>query len=148
LIVYRIASSRYSANDGEGAKRHGGRWSHKGTAVVYAAQSASLCALEVLANSSNLPVACVLIQIQIPDLMQIRIVESSELIAGWDDPVPSDATREIGTNWIRAGSTAVLSVPSSIIQRERNYLLNPNHPEFARIRFGAPEPFLFDPRLK
>jgi hypothetical protein len=28
-----------------------------------------------------------------------------------------------------------------------NYLLNPLHPHFKRIRIGRPEPFSFDPRL-
>jgi RES domain-containing protein len=108
----------------------------------------ALCALEVLANSSRLPSGLVIIEIRIPDALRIRNFDISELPAGWDDPRPSDGSKNIGTNWARANMTAVLSVPSSIIPRERNYLLNPNHPDFARIRFGAPQPFRFDPRLK
>jgi RES domain-containing protein len=38
-------------------------------------------------------------------------------------------------------------VPSSIVPHELNYLLNPLHPHFKRIRIGRPEPFSFDPRL-
>ena len=148
MIVYRIGSSRYRANDGAGAKLHGGRWNHKGTALIYTSESVALCALEVLANSSRLPRGLIAIEIRIPDGIPIRTLEVSELPAGWDDPSPSGGPRDIGTNWVRENATAVLSVPSSIIPRERNYLLNPNHSEFAQIRFGVPEPFRFDPRLK
>jgi RES domain-containing protein len=148
LIVYRIGSSRYPANDGEGAKRHSGRWNHKGTALIYTSHSVSLCAPEILANSSRLPTGSIVVEIQIPDSLIVRTVEISELPRGWDDPNPSDDTRDIGTNWAREGATAILSVPSSIISRERNYLLNPNHSEFPQIRFGIPEPFQFDSRLK
>ena len=146
--MYRIGSSRYPANDGEGARRHGGRWNHKGTAIIYTGQSVSLCALEALVNGSTLPTRSIAIEIQIPDALRIRTIEVTALVRGWDDPNPSDVTRDIGTNWVREGATAILSVPSSIIPRERNYLLNPNHPEFAQIQLGPPEPFHFDSRLK
>ena len=61
-------------------------------------------------------------------------------------PPPEDLA-EIGTRWIQARNTLVLAVPSAIIPRELNYLLNPLHPRFKRIRVGPPEPFFFDPRL-
>ena len=108
----------------------------------------SLCALEVLANGSRLPTGYIAIEIEIPDVLRILTLHLSALARGWDDPSPSDDTRDIGTNWVREGTTAILSVPSSVIPRERNYLLNPNHPEFAQIKFGPPEPFRFDVRLK
>lgn len=148
MIVYRIGGSRYPANGGEGAKRYGGRWNHKGTAVIYAGESVALCALEVLVNSSQLPTGCIVIEIRIPDSLAIRKLAVSELPGGWDDPSPHDGTRDIGTSWALEKTTPILSVPSSIIPRERNYVLNPNHPDFAQIQFGAPEPFRFDPRLK
>jgi RES domain-containing protein len=41
----------------------------------------------------------------------------------------------------------VLAVPSAIVPRETNYLLNPAHPDFRRLRIGRPEPFSLDPRM-
>ena len=41
----------------------------------------------------------------------------------------------------------MLVVPSAVIPAEVNYLLNPSHPDFARIRIDSPEPFVFDRRL-
>jgi hypothetical protein len=34
-----------------------------------------------------------------------------------------------------------------IVPSEFNYVLNPVHPDFARIGVGKPLPFPFDPRL-
>ncbi|MBI2497892.1 MAG: RES domain-containing protein, partial [Opitutae bacterium] len=40
-----------------------------------------------------------------------------------------------------------LRVPSVVVPGEFNYLLNPAHPDFKRVKIGKPEPFSFDPRL-
>jgi RES domain-containing protein len=52
-----------------------------------------------------------------------------------------------GTNWANSLVSAVMVVPSSIIRKEHNYILNPAHADFARIAFSSPEPFVFDRRL-
>jgi RES domain-containing protein len=44
-------------------------------------------------------------------------------------------------------TSAVLAVPSTVIPREYNYILNPGHPDFPKIRFFIAEPFYFDNRL-
>jgi RES domain-containing protein len=56
------------------------------------------------------------------------------------------ATRAIGDRWVRTGESAVLSVPSVVVE-ERNFVLNPAHPDFRRIAFLALAPFEFDRRL-
>src|ERR1700678_1193898 len=126
-----------------GANLFGGRWNRKGTAVIYAAESRALCALEVLANADELAADYVVTLIEIPDEIAITVISLSELPSGWDANEPIGATREIGTKRITASPTAVLSVPSAVIPRERNYLLNPAHSDFNLIRFSSPEPFYF-----
>src|SRR3972149_4085147 len=61
-------------------------------------------------------------------------------------PAPR-ACAELGTRWIAARSTAMLAVPSAVVPSEPDYLLNPLHADFRRIRVGRPQPFSFDPRL-
>ena len=41
----------------------------------------------------------------------------------------------------------MLAVPSAVIPHETNYLLNPLHQAFRRIRIGPPQRFIFDPRM-
>jgi len=119
-----------------------------GLRIVYCAQSASLCALEVLANSGSLPRDMVLIEVEIPLSVSMETIELGGLPKGWDGAVPIDATRVIGTEWQLRDASAVLSVPSAIVPHEHNYLLNPDHRDFSLIEFTAPVPFAFDPRLK
>lgn len=61
-------------------------------------------------------------------------------------PAPP-STRELGSRWARESRSAVLRVPSIVVDGEFNYLLNPRHPDFARLRLGEPQAFSFDPRL-
>jgi hypothetical protein len=44
-------------------------------------------------------------------------------------------------------TTPVHAVPSVIIPREMNFLINPAHPQFHQLTWGEPRPFRFDPRL-
>lgn len=146
--LFRLSSSRFPADSGIGTARYGGRWNRIGTEVIYAAQTASLAALEVLVHYSVLPKDHVLTEIQIPDGMKILRWEEDALPAGWKSETPTSETQDLGDKWIQEGRSAVLSVPSSIIPNERNLILNPAHPEFRRIRFLPPVSFQFDPRLK
>jgi RES domain-containing protein len=53
----------------------------------------------------------------------------------------------LGASWAYAGRTAILVVPSALVPQERNYLINPAHPDFERMRIGRPQPFTFDQRM-
>jgi RES domain-containing protein len=147
MIVYRIGSSRHPANDGLGASLAGGRWNHVGTPVIYTAESVALCALEVMANDADLAGDYICISIEVPDDVLITSISIAASPTGWNSHPYSAATQDIGTSWAKGLLTAVLSVPSVVIPRERNYILNPTHPDFSRISFSA-APFTFDERLR
>lgn len=115
---------------------------------MYCAATASLCALEVLAHGAKLPADMIVIEARIPKSVSIRMIEEADLPASWNGPVAIKKTKDLGTSWARSGASAVLSVPSVVVPNERNYLLNPAHPDFSRIRFSVPKPFVFDKRLK
>lgn len=116
--------------------------------MVYCAATASLCALEVLAHSAKLPAGMIVVQARIPNSLLIETIEESDLPPNWISAIPSRKTQDLGADWIRSRVSAVLSVPSVIVPSERNYLLNPGHPDFTKIRFFPPQPFTFDRRLK
>src|SRR5207237_4220285 len=110
--------------------------------------AASLCALEVHPHSAMLPTDMTVVQARMPNSLSIQTVEESDLPPNWSSPVPSKKTQDLATVWVKSGATAVLCVPSVIVPSERNYLLNPAHPDFARIRFFPARSFTFDRRLK
>jgi RES domain-containing protein len=148
VLVYRIGSSRHPANDGTGASLYPGRWNLRGTPVIYTAQTASLCALEVLAGARELASDYVIVEIDIPDDIPRETLEDQDLPADWNAEVHPESTRAIGGDWAARGSTAVLSVPSTVNPYERNFVLNPAHADFQRFSFREPQPFTFSGRLK
>src|SRR6266576_2510312 len=147
MIVYRLGSGQYPANDGLGASLYGGRWNHKGTPVIYAAASRALCALEILANADELAGDYLVTPIEVPDDVGATTLSIETLPSNWDADQSTHDTAKIGTDWANNLASAVLVVPSAVIPREQNYILNPRHPEFSKIRFLSPEPFYFDDRL-
>jgi len=88
----------------------------------------------VLANADELSGDYVATPIEIPDDIAVRVIPISDLPPGWNASPPIGATRQIGTNRAWGLATAVLSVPSAIIPQERNFILNPAHPDFECIR--------------
>jgi RES domain-containing protein len=150
VTAWRIVKARHVAGafDGEGARIAGGRWNSPGVPVVYAAGSAALATLEMLVHLGRgdvLP-AYVLIAGSF-DAKLVRRVDADALPRHWRSyPAPPDLQR-LGDEWLHEGSSPVLEVPSAIIPSEANYLLNPRHRQFAKIRRSRPQPFELDLRL-
>lgn len=147
--VFRIVTRRRVADafSGEGARLYGGRWNPKGLRVVYTAGSRALAMLEILAQDQPLHARYVIIPARIPPSLRIERVALSKLPANWNAPGRSDSLREMGAQWLRRGRAAVLCVPSAIVPSEFNYLLNPLHADFARIKPGPVEILKTDARL-
>lgn len=115
---------------------------------MYTAESLSLAVLEfcVHLNPQDLP-DLLAIGAEVPDRVRVRRLEQAALPLDWRRTPAPTSLADLGTAWLRQGATAVLAVPSAIVPRETNYLLNPAHPDFARVRIGQPEPFSLDPRI-
>lgn len=149
MRVWRLCKREHAAFDGDGARRAGGRWNRRGTPMVYTSESLSLAAIEILVHCDPglLPHDLVAVSADIPDSVKIERLELSTLPRDWRRLPAPEALARIGSAWADSERTLVLSVPSAVVPRERNYLLNPKHPEFAKIRRGTPEQFSLDPRL-
>jgi RES domain-containing protein len=147
--VWRIASAAHAAFDGEGARRHGSRWTPRGIPAVFTSTTLSLAALErfVHTDSDLEPTDLLAIQVEIRDDIVVVDVDVETLPADWRTFPAPPALALIGEQWFRSSRTAVLSVPSVVVPHERNFVLNPTHREFARIVVGRSEPFSFDPRM-
>lgn len=149
MRVWRLCARRHAAPDGEGARLFGGRWNPPSIPVIYTFATLSLATLEYLVNldSDLLPEDVVALSADIPSQFKIQSITRTDLPANWQMYPAPDTLRAIGTTWTTARHTVILSVPSVVIPEERNYLLNPAHPDFSRIHWNAPDPFRFDPRL-
>jgi RES domain-containing protein len=151
MRVWRICRKPYvdTALDGIGGMYTSGRWHTKGNPIVYTASSAALAALEVLVHVDPLtaPADLRLLAIELPDDLTTEVIEPVTLPASWHSvPAPAEL-QALGSSWLTSGRTAALNVPSAVITVERNYLLNPRHPELQRVRILSDEAFSFDTRL-
>lgn len=150
INAWRIVSAncKDKAYTGDGARIYGGRWNSKGVAVVYTAGSLALASIEMIVNlpAPKLLQKYVRISAQISSDF-VSDLSEADLPEDWSSRPISPSTRAIGDRWAKKQSSAVLRVPSIVVPDEYNYLLNPAHPDFAKIEIGKPIVYYFDPRL-
>ncbi len=150
MIVYRLAKKKYCGDlSGEGAGLTGGRWNSRGIRVIYTSESRALCTAEIAVHIpiGILPDNYYLVTIEIPDNIQINSINLNTLPKNWNKfPYPV-LTQDIGNRFIDENKYLVLRVPSAVIQGDFNYLLNPNHKDFVKIKITKKEKFSFDERL-
>jgi RES domain-containing protein len=148
MIVYRISNAAFKDDiSGTGAKKNGARWNNKGTPIVYTAQHISLAVLEMLVNThfKDYSIELHLVYIQLPDEAIKGEIKNSKLKLNWkDDP---SYTKFIGDEFIKQNQSLILKVPSAVINEEHNFLVNPLHPDFKKVKIIKTKAFWPDERL-
>ena len=152
MILWRIAAEtrQYKAADlsGGGAAKNPGRWNELGQAVLYTAPTIAIAVLETAAHidDGGLPLNRFLVRLDVPPSVwkKRRELNPAALPPTWD-AIPAGATSaEIGSDWIKSLSSAVLLVPSVIVPEERAALVNPAHPDMAKINAAVVRPFKYN----
>lgn len=141
MVLWRI--SEWPTLDGVGGLTVAGRWHSRGRPIVYAAESSALAILEVLVHLEvdRMP----------PDFQLLKIeAEAGLKVEDWplDTPPASQVeSARWGDEWLKAGRTALARVPSAIAPGAANLLINPAHPDAARIRVAEASRWPWDKRL-
>ncbi|MBX9859373.1 MAG: RES family NAD+ phosphorylase [Sphingomonas sp.] len=127
---------------GEGGRRAEGRWNSIGQPIVYTAESSALAMLEVLVGLGTdlIPPTFQLLRIDCPDDLAQRV------FVGTIAP-PRAESHNWGDEWITRGEAPLASVPSAVAPHGRNLLINPAHPDAARISIIAKSRWPWDKRL-
>lgn len=148
MLVYRIVLAKYAK--GLVASGRAARWNPNEVKMIYTASSRSLACLEnvVHRNQIGLSENFNVLTIDCPDHIKVSIIRQPDLPTNWTSFDQMYITQQIGERWISQNESAILQVPSSIVAEEVNYLLNPDHSDFAQIRMIASQPFTFDKRLR
>ena len=115
---------------------------------MYVASTRSLAVLEMAVHldRSTLLASFVLIPCEFDDRL-VTAVDRKALPAQWRLEPPLPVLAAIGDARVKQAQSAVLAVPSAIIEEETNFLLNPAHSDFLKITIGHPQTFEFDQRL-
>lgn len=152
MLVYRISQTKYA--NSLTASGIDGRWNQINQKMIYTAGSVALACLENLAHRSGTSLAAgnfSLAIIEVEDGLKIEEVKIGDLASvnpNWHLVDHYNLTQKLGSDWLNAGSSAVLKVPSAIIDLEYNYLINPNDASFTGIKIVSVDRFTFDGRLK
>ncbi len=151
ITAWRLDKAKHvkDAFTGEGARRVSGRWHHQGIPVVYLSESLALSVLEkfVHVGFDASHITFVYFKVEIPDSVPVDKLKASHLPDDWTAEPPRDSTKYIGSQWAKKAETAVLRVPSVLVPKSWNYMLNPAHRDFKKIRISDPMSFVFDARM-
>ena len=77
----------------------------------------------------------------------VLALKPDEMLDNWNqDPAPH-TNKQIGDSWIKSRKSVILEVPSAIVPTEKNFLINPVHPAFSKLKIDKPVKLEFDKRL-
>lgn len=147
MIVYRLNKKKHRATafSSEGARISGYRWNSAGVSNIYTASSLSLAMLEILVHGLEPE------QFKQYEGISAFVPDDSLEIAkvphDWRNYPHPISTKRYGDDWVRSHRSLVLRVPSAVNPLEFNYLINPDHLDFAKIERHKPFALEYDPRL-
>jgi RES domain-containing protein len=146
--IWRISNHRDLA--GSGGLRAGGRWHSAGRPIVYCAEHPASALLEILAhldvaNLAALPDGYQLLEIDVPEALEIESLPPHDLTLKWQSD--EELTKAIGDRWLAGRSSALFRVPSALVPKVWNFLLNPIHRDAARLEIVSAARYPFDTRL-
>jgi RES domain-containing protein len=137
VTLWRL--SNHSDLSGAGGMRASGRWHSIGRPIVYLAEHPSSCLVEALAHALEpgaIPSGYQWLEIAVDTRLAVEALE--DVPAGWAKDV--EATRTLGDLWLERRSSALLRVPSAWSPATSCVLLNPRHPDAARVTIARVVP--------
>jgi len=149
MTVYRITSSKYGDDiSGYGASIKGGRWNPRGVRALYTSMHVSLACLEIAVHliPQIEPPSFDLLQLHIPD-DSVKMYTKDDLPNDWDTPDGINECITVGEKWLDNNEYLALKVPSSIVNIEYNFVLNPQHARYAEVKVIDLQQFHIDNRL-
>jgi RES domain-containing protein len=148
--VFRLTREKFSATlSGKGAALKGARWNSTGVEMIYTAANRSLAMAEIAVHFTlaTLPADYMMMAIHLPDDISIQKLTIADLPDNWNSFPHPITTQSVGDRFVRENKYAVLQIPSAVTYGDFNFLINPNHADFARIKIMELVKFPFDRRI-
>ncbi len=150
MELFRLTRSKYAnVLSGAGAAIKGARWNSVGIEMIYAAANRSLAMAEVAVHFSlaTIPNDYVMNVIHVPDNLAVLMLAEAELPVDWSVFPHHSSTQKIGDSFILENKYCLFRVPSAVTKGDYNFLINPAHKSFGKIRIVQSDPFPFDNRI-
>ncbi len=148
MIIYRIASTNYIQDlTGTGAKLFGSRWNSVGIPMLYTGEHISLCLLEALVHVKHKQflMQVSIIDIEVPAMDDMNEIKIAKLKKTWRED--DTYTKFIGDEFVGSNNALLMKVPSAVVEEEHNFLINPLHADFKKIKIINNRIFKADKRL-
>jgi len=136
MRLWRLTRTDQTALDGAGTIKHGGRYSPPGVPVVNFASEAGLAVLIALRYLPSDPAAA-------PDDYVLGWTEIDASPERAPDADTDDAIREWVNGWLVEQRSLLAAVRSQVLPEADVVLLNPLHPDAARVPPLVTRPFSF-----
>ncbi len=150
MEVFRLSKQIHAGTlSGKGAAMKGVRWNSMGVEMIYTAANRSLAMAEVAVHFSlaTMPSDYMMVTIVIPDDMPLLKLSTKDLPKDWNTFPHPPSTQAIGDKFIADNKYGILQIPSAVTWGDYNILINPNHPDFKKIKIRSKEHFPLDKRI-
>ncbi len=150
MEVYRLSREKFASTiSGKGAAIKGARWNSVGVELIYTAANRSLAMAEVAVHFTlaTLPIDYMMITLFIPDNTSLQKLNITDLPADWNTFPHPTTTQAIGDKFISENNFCLLQIPSAVTLGDYNILINPNHPDFKKIKIIDKVNFPLDNRI-
>jgi RES domain-containing protein len=145
MTVYRCTLKKWAHDlSGQGAFLYGGRWNTVGHHALYTAENNLLAALEVAIRIPLTKISSEYVMVPIDISSGIEVYEP-RLTKGWNSKI--SITQKVGDLFLEENKYLAMKVPSALMSNTYNFLLNPKHKLFSKMKAGKSESLLFDDRL-
>ncbi|QTV05458.1 RES family NAD+ phosphorylase [Faecalibacter bovis] len=149
MFVYNIRKEKYA--NSLRASGVANRWNKNDEFVIYTGSSRSLSTLELVVHRSGISIdnSYKLLVIEINcTTEEILEIKTSDLPKKWQNVESYPKLQAIGSEWYKSFKYLVMKVPSAIIPKECNYLINTKHPDFEKkVKIYEIEDYQWDKRL-
>ena len=150
MLVYNIRKEKFAEIPLK-ASGIANRWNKANEFVVYAGSSRALSTLELVVHRSSINIESsyklivICLEINETDVEELDI---SLFPQHWRSIKNYSLLQELGSNWYKKAEKLILKVPSVIIQKECNFLINTKHPDYnKKVSILEIEDFIWDERL-
>ena len=117
--------------------------------MLYFSEHLSLCVLELLTRVDYefLSQDYAFIEVEISERSITTISDMDVISEDWRLDPPVSVTKDFGSQWLTKNENLAMFVPSAVLPRERNILINPKHLSISKLKILDEGPLELDPRM-
>lgn len=149
MEVFRIAKEAFSKK--LTASGRANRWNFDDQFMIYTGSSRALSTLELIVHENAVSPAfkykVMIISVADEERLYTHLSQA-DLPKNWRSMIAYPELQKSGGDWYQSNKSLILKVPSAIIPKEYNYIINTRHSDFSNmVSLVRTEDYFWDERL-